>query len=557
VTTAPGAGLDRTGERAVWSLVWLGVITAGVDSWGSWSSWSAMAYGAPLIVAAGLAGLALTWTLDDPTSRLMTNVGMGVGALSVALTRGVEIVGRQFYTTDSAAFNHVATRLLLHGHNPYTSSMGDAATLLSDPAHYWTYLTNGGHVTGVSYPAGSFLLQAPLVALGVHHLASDWLDLGAWIGAGIVLFLLLPKSLRWIAPLLLLTDAFTGSFASGGTDALFIPFLVLALWRWDRFVTPHAGLERWLSPVALGVACSIKQSPWFVVPFVVLGVALEARRATLDPWRSGARYGALVAGTFLVVNLPFIVASPTPWLRGVLLPLRSPLVPDGQGLVTLALHGATGGASLELLNLAALIGVVGLLIATYRWYPQLKRAWLFILPVVLFIPGRSLTNYLLDLFPAALIAATSVRAAPTAAPARRTGYALGVAGAGAAACVAWAFLAVPLGVTVQRVATADHHLAITAITLRLENRTNHAVDPHFMMSVDGGHPSGFWLATTTEGSLPLAPGARATVVIRPPEWIWAPARGDAWLVSAYSDGPSALSTSSVQHWPYGPTPTRF
>jgi len=55
----------------------------------------------------------------------------------------------------------------------------------------------------------------------------------------------------------------------------------------------------------------------------------------------------------------------------------------------------------------------------------------------------------------------------------------------------------------------------------------------------------------TSGHLPLAPGARATLVLRPPTFTWAPARDQYWLVTAYTSSPAAISTSPPQRWPYG------
>ena len=42
------------------------------------------------------------------------------------------------------------------------------------------------------------------------------------------------------------------------------------------------------------------------------------------------------------------------------------------------------------------------------WEPRLRRAWLFLVPLVLFLPDRSLANYLTDFVPAALVAAVTV-----------------------------------------------------------------------------------------------------------------------------------------------------
>ena len=108
---------------------------------------------------------------------------------------------------------------------------------------------------------GSFLLQVPALALGFHHQIVDWMDLFAWIVTGVLIFALLPGALRWVGGLLLLTPILSDIFGSGGTDAIFLPFLVLAVWRWDRFGRGEgAWAVRWMGPVALGLACAIKQT---------------------------------------------------------------------------------------------------------------------------------------------------------------------------------------------------------------------------------------------------------------------------------------------------------
>ena len=66
-------------------------------------------------------------------------------------------------------------------------------------------------------------------------MAVDWTDLVAWLATIVLLFALVPASLRWLVALLGLTPFFLGSFTSGGTDAMFLPFLVVAVWRWDRY----------------------------------------------------------------------------------------------------------------------------------------------------------------------------------------------------------------------------------------------------------------------------------------------------------------------------------
>ena len=337
-------GSSDTTERCAWSLVWLGVIIGGLNIWGSWSSWPLGGVVAPMLLLAGIGGLAASWVVRSPRSWTMQLLGLGAVITATGIPEAVNVHLRQYYSTDSAAFNQVAARVLLHGHNPYTTTMASAARLLQVPAHNWTYTVNGGHVTSLSYPAGSFLFQVPAMALGFHHEVVDWMDLYAWLITGVLLFVLIPASVRWLAALLILTPVFVQMFSAGGTDAAFVPFLVLAVWRWDRFLLGRsAGVASWMGPIALGLACSIKQTPWFCLPFLVVGLFIEARNTGRRPVQLVMRYLAIVVAVFVVVNIPFIVWQPTAWARGTFLPFTDPLVADGQGLVTLVLHGVAAG----------------------------------------------------------------------------------------------------------------------------------------------------------------------------------------------------------------------
>jgi uncharacterized membrane protein len=501
----------------------------------------------------------------------MQAFGAGTALVTVAVTQGTFIHLRHFYSTDSAAFNQVATRLLLDGRNPYTSSMAGASRLLHPASAYWTYQVDGVHTANVSYPAGSFLIQAPVMALGLNHMVTDWVDLAAWLVTGVLLFCMLPRVVRWVAPMLLLTGLFSGAFANGGTDGLFVPFLVLAVWRWDRYpARAVAWLPSWVGPVSLGMACSVKQTPWFCVPFLVAGVAVEAHRSGRRPLAPALRYGGLVVATFLALNLAFIVWSPSAWVRGAFLPLFQPLIADGQGIVTLALHGLTGGVVLPWLTAAAGLAFVTLLVAFVWWEPRLKRSWLFLVPVVLFLPDRSLANYLLDFVPAALVAAVSVRSATATSPSTATGapavwearlawvrrLSVVVPVLASAALVVVAFTSAPLTVTVDGyaaggVATVDGGLNFTHVVVTVHNTADRALLPRFMVSSGGGHPSGFWQAKPVHGSSPVPAGGTTVYVLRPPRFLWAPSHGARWLVEAYTVSPDALSTSSLQYWALG------
>ena len=130
------------------------------------------------------------------------------------------------------------------------------------------------------------------------------------------------------------------------------------------------------------------------------------------PIRLCLRYLLTVLVVFAAVNLPFLAWHPGAWWHGTLIPLTGGLVADGQGFVTLATHGLTGGVNLTMLSLAGALAMVGGVAAFVAWYPQLKRIWPLLLTVPFFFSPRSLSSYLVDLFPVALVAALSVDGVP-------------------------------------------------------------------------------------------------------------------------------------------------
>ncbi len=554
---AVGHKLERA-QRCAWTVVWVGTLIAGLNLWSGWTSWTPSSFLAPLFVLVGLGGAAATWRVERVSGWWLQGAALGSVVLATLAQQGVGIHARQYYATDSAAFNQVAAHLLQRGVDPYSSAMDGADRLLQVPSNFWTYLMDGGYVNHLSYPAGSFLLQMPAVLLGFHHEIVDWLDLVAWLATAVLVFFLVPGYCRWVGPLLLIVATFANVFANGGTDAAFLPFLVVAVWQWDRFgADRRSSVVRWLGPIALGLACSIKQTPWFCVPFLVTGVFIEARAADRRPVRVAASYLGVVAAAFAAVNLPFVVWGPRSWLSGITLPFAKPLVADGQGLVSLGLHGPGSGVWLPPLSVAGLLVVVGLWIVFVGWYPALKRSWLFILPVSFFVAPRSLSTYLLDLAPVAIVAAVAVLPAPQSTlhvGSGRTRFGFGLAAASVAAATgvvsAIAFLLPPLSVDVLSVRHSDGGIAFDSVTLSVANDTAATVQPHFMVDLGNSHPGAFW---NTAGNRPvvLGPHQQTVVTLYPVTRMGSPGRGQRWIVQAFTPSPDAVSISSTEVWRWG------
>ena len=86
-------------ERCAWSVVWLGVISGGFQLWGSWSSWSFGGVAAPLLVLAGIVGLAAVWMVPAPGRRLMQLTALVMVVVSTLANQGIGIHTRRFYST--------------------------------------------------------------------------------------------------------------------------------------------------------------------------------------------------------------------------------------------------------------------------------------------------------------------------------------------------------------------------------------------------------------------------------------------------------------------------
>jgi uncharacterized membrane protein len=352
------------------------------------------------VLAASL--LVVAFVLHDP-GRFRVQLLMGAAILvTIVLSVSYEIdFGNPTYGTDSMAFAHTAGEVLMEGHNPY-QVVGDTVAGVVDQYHLSdsvvTRTTAGTPVERlVSYPGGHVLMFTGAVALGVDDLR--WVTLAFEVGALILIWTLVSPVGRLFIPFALLMDSnLTVFFTSGAvTDWLWVLPLVVAGFYLNRERFGYAGL-------ALGVACAMKQQPWFLVPFAVVWVYQTLkRRADTSERRDGLI--AFLAGTasgFLILNIPFMVWSFNDWVQGILHPALGGLVPDGQGFALLASRGLLpipgGWYSLALLLVTALT-----LWAYSKWFARMQDL-LWVLPPALFlISQRSFHSYFIFWVPLALL----------------------------------------------------------------------------------------------------------------------------------------------------------
>ena len=321
-------------------------------------------------------------------------------AMATTLTEG-------FTYNDATALNQQASQMLLKGENPYVkSNIISAAEEFKVPTSYLTPLKQGDFAevfpypteeqmdealskaeastnttpvefeSKVSYPAGSFLFQAPFVALGLKD--TRWFYLLCAVVMVAVIFWKAPKKLRPLVVIAFITNlALWNLISTGQTDTLYLLFILLG-WIFRK--------QLWLSALFMGLAATTKQIAWLFILFYLILIFREVG------WRRTFQSFGVIALAFIATNLPFIFNAPQAWMHGVLAPILDPMFPKGAGLVAFSIAGILPPNSL----LFTLIEV-GVLILALVWYyfncRKYPQAGLLLAVLPLFFAWRSFSAY--------------------------------------------------------------------------------------------------------------------------------------------------------------------
>jgi len=548
-STAPDG--PSAASRTWWTVAGLTVVLWGFQLFGYVDVYPVISVAVVVLGAWGIGTIVAVWQphrVGRWPARVLAGVTVGLTIGAFLGWSYLQVRTTPAYGTDEIAFDQYAAELFRHGTNPYTHSMAQAFSLFHVSPDGYTFLLNGHAVTSLSYPALSFLVYVPLLLLGWSTQVAVAVNVLAWALAIVLTFVLLPRHLR---PLAIVVGSFAVyiSYAVGGvTDALFVPLLIGAVYRWDRFADGR-GIATWRGPVLLGSAMAVKQTPWLVLPFLVAGLVLEGARGP-GGWRAGVRTGgrylAIALAAFTVPNLPFIVQSPHAWLTGIVTPVASHAVPAGQGLVGLTLFLGVGGGSLAAYTVALVVVFATLWLAFVATYPRLK-AWAVLCPsVVLFFSARSFGSYLVTLLPAALVAATTVRSpGPAAAPTARMRrvapwiVAGGLVVSGVAVGAVFTSGA-PLAVRITSVRTSGQLATVVQLGVEVDNRTDRTQSPAFTVE-SGGQLTAFWPAL--RGPTVLSPGQHAQYTLVAPNFFAQPPITGGFQVVAFTDAPATVSSS--------------
>lgn len=400
-TNNPGNGLEFLGRAALVATA-IYAFNTGLKMYRGSGIW---APSIPLgfLLYATAATLLITAFLSKRPNSTRTQTWIAVILLAaIASSVAFEIeIGNLSYGTDAIAFAHSSGELLLEGENPYAvegRSVDSVIDRFGVPEISVTRLTSGGPVDRlVSYPAGHVLIFTGAIAVGLEDLRWAVLFIEV-IGLGMIWWVLSPVGRLFVPFALLLESNLPVFFTSGGvTDWLWVVPLISTAFYLHRGRLGYAG-------VALGIACAMKQQPWFLAPFALIWV--YKKLAGHDD-RATRREGmaAFVGGTaagFIVLNIPFILWSPTDWIRGLLHPALGGLVPDGQGLSVLTSRGILPIPGEFYTVLLGLLFVLALWAYT-KWFSRLQDLLWVVPPALFLVSLRSFHSYFIYWLPLVLL----------------------------------------------------------------------------------------------------------------------------------------------------------
>jgi hypothetical protein len=344
-----------------------------------------------------------SWTPNVTVARVAIAVCVVFSAVTVVvgISQTVSALGQTdqqlLCVNDVAPDTVVGGQEVLNGINPYTSfNLLDAERSLGCPFYSVTPLRSGVFASFVSVPSPAQVERAAEAT--IHGHPTGGLLLGFNYPAGTALLGVLGgRALVLISPLALLLAGFVvvrraepsmrrvTILALGAQAGLlgllgdpFVDVIVVALLM--AAISKRRGLAM---GIALGVACAVKETAWFIAPALLV---LALREGNLRDLRYQA--GALLG--IVAINLPFIVASPSAWIAGMFAPLTHPVFPLGIGPGAVGQVGSgVSTAAFFLMVMAVVMGIAICALAPRRWAP----AGLIVSSLALWIGPRSLADY--------------------------------------------------------------------------------------------------------------------------------------------------------------------
>jgi hypothetical protein len=337
-----------------------------------------------ILIATGLSGLfllALAGLSHPPTSSRWLILVACLGGLAARSVVWIQTARPPDYVvTDSAIYTEMAGELLRRGENPYTWDLTGASDLYNDFPIAVTPKLNASDESVYPYPALPFLLTVPLQSLDLP--ATLLISIAAHVAALILLFTASPRGFQPLILLPVIVMDFIAITLIGSMDIVWATLLIGIVLAWHK---PR------LRATLFGVAASIKQGPWLLLPFLIIRIWRDRKCDT--PAINVGRFLTISGLTFLLINSPFITWNPEAWLHGVMEPLHDDLIFLSHG--ALSSLSQFGFASLpKSYYLLATLSVLGLLVFAYwRHYDVLVHTFWIMPGVFMWFSYRSLASY--------------------------------------------------------------------------------------------------------------------------------------------------------------------
>ncbi|MFJ9250963.1 hypothetical protein [Streptomyces sp. NPDC101776] len=503
------------------AITLLAVISLFIGTRGEWSTAIASRPKVGGVIMLGYAGILILGVLALAVRgrRALVLVDAGVLLLGMVLALCSYALGGGM--NDETVLMTQATHELVHGHAVY----GHEWPWVFQQHHVGVTKTmSGGADYSFAYPPLAVLLNAPVYAV-IGAKAATLVPTLMLLAGAAVLWWLLPTPWRSAATAVCLGFPMLKGYAAMGYPA--IPALVLLIPVVIHWPSIGAGGRLRRSDIVraglLGAACATHQLPWFLTPFLLVGV-YAVRRGELSARAAlglVARFTAIAAVVALAANAYFIAQSPRAWITGLALPFTQHGVLHGQGIMGLSYYFSEGSSRLDFYSYASMLLAAGLLTLFVLFVRRLGPAATVLPWCAFYLATRSQDGYYLLMTPLWVAAAATVTSSDFASAwqprlpfGRRRPVSAMVAAAvlaPAAVCVAVAAASgPPIRLTVSGVRGDSG--GIHGLTVRATNSGDTALTPHFASST-GESTSSYW--TVRSGPAVLGPHQSARYELVP------------------------------------------
>src|SRR5437867_6426850 len=350
--------------------------------------WTVLLSGSLVVVSFGLAALALLvlyFSFDQKRTLPQVNLLSLIAHLCALVsfyysyTRLVNVS----YVTDSIAGTYMGIVKVLQLQNPYTFSIKTVLDQLGFPPSLYTPRVDGSFEFHLNYPALNFLAMIPAYLAGLHDVR-DGVFL-FHIASILTIFALVPARLKAIslAPFAL---GFPFVIGYSWTDSVWAFFILLTAVSWKR--------DKRLSMITFGLAVATKQIAVVAAPFLLIRLWNDSEGPKV---KALLKCVTLACASFLVPNIPFILASPSSWWDAIAapyLPGRTSMVPGGIGLSEILPDTGVAISPIVFTMLTTLATAVCISLYLLRYNRLNRFLWAFPI-IILFFYSRSLPNYIL------------------------------------------------------------------------------------------------------------------------------------------------------------------